>query len=129
MELAHRNGVRLLRLVNSLLDFSRIEAGRVEANYEPTDLGAFSADIASSFRSATEKAGLELVIETAKLGEPAYLDRDLWEKVILNLLSNAFKFTFEGKISLARRAGRGRTPPSRSQTPAWAFRPRGAQTV
>jgi signal transduction histidine kinase/DNA-binding response OmpR family regulator len=101
VELAHRNGVRLLRLVNSLLDFSRIEAGRVQANFVPTDLAAFSGEIASSFRSAMEKAGLTLAIETRPLPAPVYLDRDMWEKILLNLLSNAFKFTFEGGVSLS----------------------------
>jgi signal transduction histidine kinase/CheY-like chemotaxis protein len=100
VELAHRNGVRLLRLVNSLLDFSRIEAGRVQARFVPTDLAAFSAEIASSFRSAMEKAGLEFIIKTQALPAPVYLDRDMWEKVLLNLLSNAFKFTFEGAVSV-----------------------------
>ena len=98
VELAHRNGVRLLRLVNSLLDFSRIEAGRVQASFAPTDLGTFSAEIASSFRSAMEKADLELRIEIEPLAEPVLLDREMWEKVLLNLLSNAFKFTFEGGV-------------------------------
>jgi signal transduction histidine kinase/DNA-binding response OmpR family regulator len=100
VELAHRNGVRLLRLVNSLLDFSRIEAGRVQARFVPTDLAAFSAEIASSFRSAMEKAGLELTIDSSPLPEPVYLDRDMWEKILLNLLSNAFKFTFDGGVSV-----------------------------
>jgi signal transduction histidine kinase/DNA-binding response OmpR family regulator len=100
VELAHRNGVRLLRLVNSLLDFSRIEAGRVQARFVPTDLAAFSAEIASSFRSAMEKAGLELTIRSGPLPEPVYLDRDMWEKILLNLLSNAFKFTFDGGVSV-----------------------------
>ena len=109
VELAHRNGVRLLRLVNSLLDFSRIEAGRVQASYQPTDLAAFSADIASSFRSATDKAGLRLVIDAPALDEPVYLDHEMWEKVILNLMSNAFKFTFEGEISLRVAPGADRT--------------------
>ena len=100
VELAHRNGVRLLRLVNSLLDFSRIEAGRVQACFVPTDLAAFSAEIASSFRSAMEKAGLELTIRSRPLPEPIYLDRDMWEKILLNLLSNAFKFTFGGGVTV-----------------------------
>jgi signal transduction histidine kinase/DNA-binding response OmpR family regulator len=100
VELAHRNGVRLLRLVNSLLDFSRIEAGRVQASFVPTDIAAFSAEIASSFRSAMEKAGLNLSIESRPLPHPVYLDRDMWEKILLNLLSNAFKFTFEGGVSV-----------------------------
>ena len=100
VEVAHRNGLRLLKLVNSLLDFSRIEAGRLQARYQPTDIAAFTAELASCFRSATDRAGLQLVIDTPSLEKPVYLDRDLWEKVIFNLLSNAFKFTFEGEISV-----------------------------
>ena len=98
--LAHRNGLRLLKLVNSLLDFSRIEAGRIQASFEPTDLAAFTADLASNFRSACERAGLALVIDAPPLPELVHLDREMWEKVVLNLLSNAFKFTFEGEISV-----------------------------
>jgi signal transduction histidine kinase/DNA-binding response OmpR family regulator len=97
----HRNGQRLLKLVNTLLDFSRIEAGRVEAVYEPTDLSALTADLASAFRSAVERAGLQLEVECPPLPEPVYVDRDMWEKVVLNLLSNAFKFTFTGSIRTA----------------------------
>jgi signal transduction histidine kinase len=81
LEMAHRNALRLLRLVNSLLDFSRIEAGRVEAAYRPTDLAALTADLASSFRSATDKAGLRLIVDTPPLNQPAYVDRDMWEKI------------------------------------------------
>jgi signal transduction histidine kinase len=104
IELANRNGARLLRLVNTLLDFSRIEAGRVEAVYQATDLAGFTSELASVFRSATDKAGLQLVVDCPRLDEPVYVDRDMWEKIVLNLISNAFKFTFDGEIvvSLAR---------------------------
>ena len=106
LEVVNRNGVRLLRLVNMLLDFSRIEAGRVRALFQPTDLAALTADLGSMFRAAVDRAGLRLVIDCPPLGESVYLDREMWEKVVLNLLSNAFKFTFEGKIELSlRRAG------------------------
>jgi signal transduction histidine kinase len=98
LEIVKRNGLRLLRLVNSLLDFSRIEAGRVQARYEPTDLSGFTAELASSFRSATQRAGLKLIVDCPALSEPAFVDHDMWEKVVLNLISNAFKFTFEGQI-------------------------------
>jgi len=98
IDVAHRNGRRLLKLVNTLLDFSRIEAGRIDAAYEPTDLATFTTELASVFRSALEKAGLELVVECAPLPEKVYVDRDMWEKIVLNLLSNAFKFTFDGQI-------------------------------
>ncbi|WP_050990899.1 response regulator [Bradyrhizobium genomosp. I (2014)] len=107
-ELAHRNGTRLLRLVNSLLDFSRIEAGRVRATYQPTDLARFSAEIASSFRSAIEKAGMALTLHCQPLPMPVFVDREMWEKILLNLLSNAFKFTLEGGITVSVAPGADR---------------------
>ena len=106
LDLVSRNGARLLRLVNTLLDFSRLEAGRVQAVYLATDLAGFTSELASVFRSATDKAGLRLVVDCPDLGEPVYVDRDMWEKVVLNLISNAFKFTFEGEIAVSvRRVG------------------------
>jgi PAS domain S-box-containing protein len=95
-----RNAVRLLKLVNTLLDFSRIQAGRVQAVYEPTDLAGVTSEIASVFRSAMEKAGLRFSVECQPIAEPVYVDRDMWEKVVSNLLSNAFKFTFEGAVTV-----------------------------
>ncbi len=101
VSVAHRNGVRLLKLVNALLDFSRIEAGRTQAHFEALDLSAFTAELASTFRSAVERAGLTLTIDCPALPHPALLDRDMWEKVVLNLLSNALKFTFDGGITVS----------------------------
>ena len=103
LEVAHRNSVRLLKLVNTLLDFSRIEAGRTEACYQPTDLAAFSADLASCFRSAIEKAGVTFLVDCPTLPEVVYVDRTMWEKIVLNLLSNAFKHTFQGVIRVSMR--------------------------
>jgi signal transduction histidine kinase/DNA-binding response OmpR family regulator len=103
IDIAHRNALRLLRLVNSLLDFSRIEAGRVSVTYRRTDLAALTAELASSFRAATDKAGLVLTVDTPKLSQAAFVDHDMWEKIVLNLLSNAFKFTFEGEICVVLR--------------------------
>jgi signal transduction histidine kinase len=97
----YRNSLRLLRLVNSLLDFSRIEAGRIEAIYQATAICAFTSEIASSFRSAMERAGLEYEVNCEPIAEPIYLDRDMWEKIVLNLLSNAFKFTPRGRVSVS----------------------------
>jgi hypothetical protein len=131
LTLIHRNALRLYKLVNSLLDFSRLEAGRAQANYEPVDLASFTQDLASIFRSAIERydrllpprsalvrpscvltkergdviashrAGLELLVECEELEQPVYVDKDMWEKIVLNLLSNALKFTMHGHIHVA----------------------------
>jgi PAS domain S-box-containing protein len=101
LEIAHRNAKRLLKLVNTLLDFSRIEARRIQANFQPADLSALTAELASNFRSATERAGLQLKVDCKPLPQQTYVDRDLWEKVVFNLLSNALKFTFIGSITVA----------------------------
>jgi signal transduction histidine kinase len=108
LETVHRNALRLLKLVHTLLDFSRIEAGRINATYEPTDLPALTADLASAFRSAVERAGLTLVVDCPPLPAPVCVDREMWEKVVLNLMSNALKFTFEGSIAVEMRASDGR---------------------
>jgi PAS domain S-box-containing protein len=98
VEMMQRNAQRLLKLVNGLLDFVRIEVGRAHASFEPTDLSLLTAHIASLFRSALERAGLRLIVECPPLSEPVYVDREMWEKIELNLLSNALKSTFEGEI-------------------------------
>ena len=104
LESVHRSALRLLRLVNSLLDFARIEAGRLQLSFVATDLAALTADLASSFRSLMERAGLKLVVDCPAISEPVYVDPSQWEKVVLNLVSNAFKFTFHGEISVGLRA-------------------------
>ena len=103
LELAHRNALRLQKLVNMLLDFARIEAGRVDASYEPTDLSRLTTELASNFRSTIERAAMTLTVDCPPLPEPVYVDREMWEKVVLNLLSNAFKFTFDGGIEVSLR--------------------------
>lgn len=107
LELVHRNGLRLAKLVNTLLDFSRIEAGRMRARFEPVDLASVTAELASVFRSAIDQAGLTFTVDCPPLDEPVYVDREMWEKVVLNLLSNALKFTFDGAITVrvAREGG------------------------
>jgi K+-sensing histidine kinase KdpD len=103
LDIVHRNELRLLKLVNALLDFSRMEAGRVQASYVPTDLSQLTCDLASAFRSAMERGGLRYEVDCAPLSAPFYVDRDMWEKIVLNLLSNALKFTLEGFVRVTLR--------------------------
>ncbi|MFZ6712741.1 ATP-binding protein [Undibacterium sp. TC9W] len=104
LELMQRNAVRLQKLVNTLLEFSRVQAGRAQAAFEPTDLAALTTDLASSFRSTVESTGMQLTVDCTPLPSPVYVDVAMWEKIILNLLSNAFKFTFEGQITVSMQA-------------------------
>jgi signal transduction histidine kinase len=99
----HRNALRLLRLVNSLLDFSRIESGRLAMSFAPVDLSTLTAGLAGAFQSLFDDAGLKLLVECPPLPEPVYVDAAHWEKVVMNLVSNAFKFTFEGEIAIGLR--------------------------
>jgi PAS domain S-box-containing protein len=104
IEVAHRNALRLQKLVNTLLDFSRIQAGGVQASYEPIDASVLTAELASLFRSAIERAGLQLIVDCEPLPQRVYLDREMWEKIVLNLLSNALKFTMSGSIRVSLRS-------------------------
>ncbi|WP_205697892.1 SpoIIE family protein phosphatase [Conexibacter sp. SYSU D00693] len=100
VELVLRNAQRLLKLVNTLLDFSRLQSGSATAAFEPVDLGRVTAELASMFESAAERGGVDLVIACAPLPEPVYVDREMWAKIVLNLVSNALKFTFDGSITV-----------------------------
>jgi signal transduction histidine kinase len=98
-----RNARRLMKLVNSLLDFSRLEVGVIEGSFARTDLSALTAELATTFRSIIETAGLDLVVDCPPLSRSVEIDRDAWEKIVLNLVSNACKFTLEGTITVAVR--------------------------
>ena len=107
--LAHANALRLLKLVNTLLDFSRLEANRLEAHFAPVDLAAFTAELSGMFQSAVTTGGLQLTIDCPPLSEAVFVDRDMWEKIVSNLVSNAFKFTLQGEIAVRVR-----------EVPGWA---------
>jgi PAS domain S-box-containing protein len=107
LDLMRRNSLRLLKMVNTLLDLSRIEAGHIDAKFEPSDLAALTSDYASVYRSTVENAGLYFDVEVEALDEPVYVDQGMWEKVMLNLLSNAFKFTLTGGITVRLKGNRG----------------------
>jgi signal transduction histidine kinase len=95
-----RNAQRMLKLVNHLLAFSRLEAGRDDLAFAPFELAGLTEEIASSFRAAIEDAGLTFNVACAPLARDVYVDRGAWERIVLNLLSNAFKFTHSGTIDV-----------------------------
>ncbi|MDA0182099.1 SpoIIE family protein phosphatase [Solirubrobacter phytolaccae] len=107
VERIHRNAQRLLKLVNTLLDFSRLQSGRINAAYAPIELGRYTAELASMFDSAYERAGLTLTVETEALPAPVYVDAEMWAKIVMNLLSNALKFTFSGGVTVTLRGHDG----------------------
>ncbi len=98
LDVALRNARRMQKLVNTLLDFSRIEAGRMEGRFSRVNICKFTEDLVSTFRSAVEKAGMQLVFNCGRIKEDVYVDVDMWEKIILNLVSNAFKYSKKGSI-------------------------------
>ena len=100
VELAYRNAVRMQKLVNTLLEFSRLEAGRVDGHFTKIDICTFTQDLASTFRSAIEKAGMELRSNCSNITSEVYVDTEMWEKIVLNLISNAFKYTKQGYIEV-----------------------------
>jgi len=103
LEVIRRNARRLRRLVDDMLDFARIEGGRLRAETVRVDLARLTRDIASSFAPAIDRAGLSFTVECPPLERPAHVDPDMWEKIVLNLLSNALKFTLRGGVTLTLR--------------------------
>jgi signal transduction histidine kinase len=116
LEAVHGNALRLLRLVNDLLDFSRVEAGRLRSTFEPTDLPTLTAGLAGGFQSLLDSAGLRLVVDCPPMAHPILVDRSQWEKVVLNLVSNAFKFTLAGTVTVGLQARDGQVELSVSDT-------------
>src|SRR5918997_4064163 len=105
LELIRRNTGRLRRLVDTILDFSRLEGGQLVADRTAVNLAALTRGITESFAPAAARAGLEFVLDCPDLTTGVLLAPDMWEKIVLNLLSNAVKYTLEGSISVHLRVG------------------------
>ena len=105
VELIRRNSGRLRRLVDSLLEFSRLESGRAVPQRAPVDLAALTRGIVESFAPAVVRAGLELVVDCPPLPAAVSVDAEMWEKIVLNLLSNAVKYTLDGGIRVELTGG------------------------
>ncbi|CAE6471953.1 unnamed protein product [Rhizoctonia solani] len=101
LKLVMRNVNRLRRLVDTLMDFSRVEAGRLEGHFRPVQLGQVTADLAAMFRSTLEKSGIEYIVDCdSASSQLTYVDPELWEKIVFNIVGNAFKYTLSGKITV-----------------------------
>jgi DNA-binding response OmpR family regulator len=97
----------MLKLVNALLDFSRIEASERTGAFCLTDLGQLTTDVAAMFTATAGRAGLALTVDCPPFSAPVYVDREAWERIVSNLLSNALKFTLEGRIDVRTREEQG----------------------
>jgi signal transduction histidine kinase len=115
------SGKHLLRLINDLLDLSKIEAGKMELHCEPVDVADVIEGVLTTVRSLAAKKRIQVVSERALALPPAWADPPRLKQVLYNLLSNAIKFTPEGgRVSVAaRRAAEGAlpVPPSASAPP------------
>src|SRR6185295_13219353 len=105
LERARRDAVRLLQLVD-LLPAALTRRGTA-ASPDTTDLGSFTAELAGYFRPLCEAAGLQLEVDSPPLSPQADVDREAWERIVVNLVANAFKSTLEGTIAVRLRLEEG----------------------
>lgn len=98
LAVANRSAQRMLKLVNALLEFSRIEAGRQIGTFQPIDLAQLTREVASMFSSAAESLGLRFSLDCRAAPDPLWVDPEAWERIVSNLVSNAIKFTPGGEV-------------------------------
>ena len=101
IELIHNNSNRLLRLINNLLDFRRVEDKNFNIRASKTNMYSFSKNIYNDFAREAKKRNIDFKVHTNNELLELFIDRNLMDKVYFNLLSNAFKFTPDnGKIEI-----------------------------
>ncbi|HET7899170.1 MAG TPA: ATP-binding protein, partial [Flavisolibacter sp.] len=103
--LVHKNVIRLLRLVNQLMDFRKIEVEKMRLRASENDLISFTNDILQSYQSIAQKRNIDLRLFTNERNLLLWFDVNMLDKVLFNLLSNAFKFTNDGgfvHVSISR---------------------------
>lgn len=101
LELVQRNAIRLLKLINQLMDFRKIEEGKMKLNITKNNLGNFVLEVANEFKELAKKKHISLNVNNIATGLNIYFDNAMIDKVLFNLLSNAFKFTEEhGTINI-----------------------------
>ena len=97
LTLVQSNTQRMLRLVNQILDFRKVQSKKMRLRIEEFPLGSFIAAICSDFRKVADDKGIHLIVEDQSRGEMVWADKDKVEKIAYNLITNALKFTPRGK--------------------------------
>ena len=96
LQALHRNQLRLLRLINQLLDVAKVESGKAQAEYSKEDVVAVVRELVGEVGDATRAKGIRMDVIVPSEPVWLYIDREKFEQLLLNLLSNAFKFTDSG---------------------------------
>lgn len=97
LTVVHKNTERMLRLVNQILDFRKIQNKKMKVMVEQTELIAFLMKITENFRLIAEEKQIDFTFKADQEEVYIWIDRDKVEKIVFNLLSNAFKYTLPGK--------------------------------
>ena len=92
----NKSAQRMLRLINQLLEFRKMQAGKLKLSLQETDAVMFVRNICQMFDDATESKHIDYRFESAESAHVMYLDRQKMDKVVFNILSNAFKYTPAG---------------------------------
>ncbi|RIB30861.1 hypothetical protein C2G38_2237965 [Gigaspora rosea] len=107
LQIIYRNAHRILKLINALLQFTNIETNQLKAHYRETNIAKFTLELASDFKGMAKTLNLNYNIDIPNpdefglaLGDKIYLDHDLYETIVFNLCSNAFKHTWKGQITV-----------------------------
>jgi signal transduction histidine kinase/DNA-binding response OmpR family regulator len=101
LDLMSRNVIRLMRLVNQLLEFRRIESGKLQLKVSENELSTFVTEIIEAFKGVAAKKHIDFRLINRQPGMKAWFDQRLFDRVLYNLLSNAFKFTADyGKVHI-----------------------------
>lgn len=98
--MARRNVRRLTRLVSTLMDVSRLEAGRLKGSFRSVNLGVMTRDLSALFRGAIERARLQYSVSCDLSPKSVFVDPEHWEKIMFNLIGNALKYTMKGEIKV-----------------------------
>lgn len=98
LDTIYRNQLRLTKLISDLLDFTKLEAGKVELQFTRENVKHIVQELANTLKAATEHRHIRFEVELPEYPVWLYIDQDKFEKITMNLLSNAFKFTPDGGV-------------------------------